>query len=203
MRSLGPAATRMCTGRDAIMKARMLAVAKPKKAAMRSKMPREREIFMRRADASVPAEHEGLERQHQRLQPQNEGMYERTGVHRVKNYASEGAGVFCHDDVVVIGIGVGDAAAARRYIIDAAPVERLEEHQQRARPRHLLRVDELLATAELSGRDEVLDARDRHRDDGERLRHAGDLGDHARFHVLRLDLVEASLQSSPTGLLGD
>ena len=68
--------------------------------------------------------------------------------------------------------------------------------EQRAGPRHLLRIDQLFAAAELAGRDVVLDIRDDHRNDGERLRDAGDLGDHSALHDLRLDLPKAGLQAS-------
>jgi hypothetical protein len=43
--------------------------------------------------ASVSAEHEGLERKHQRLEPQNQSMHQREGIHSVKNHTPHGADV--------------------------------------------------------------------------------------------------------------
>jgi hypothetical protein len=68
-----------------------------------------------------------------------------------------------------------------------------------AGPCHLLRVDQLLARADLPGGDEVLHARHHHRDHDPRLRGAGHHGGHANLHHLRLDLMEAGLQLSPSG----
>src|ERR1700735_4894476 len=64
----------------------------------------------RRAFTSMPAEHESLQRQHQRLQPQDQGVNEPERVDRMQNDAPQDAGVLGRDDVVVVGIGVGDAA---------------------------------------------------------------------------------------------
>ena len=61
----------------------------------------------------------------------------------------------------------------------------------------------MLATAKLAGSNVVLHAGDNHGDDGERLRYAGDLGDHSHFHDLCFDLSEAGEQDSLTGPLGD
>ncbi len=68
--------------------------------------------------------------------------------------------------------------------VDAALEDRLHEHQDGAGPCHLLRVDQLLAGADLSGGDEVLHARHHHRDHGPRLRGAGHHGGHADLHHL-------------------
>ena len=85
----------------------------------------------------------------------------------------------------------------------AALVERLEVDQNRSRPHHLQRVDQLLATAELAGGDEVLHADHHHRDHRPGLRHAGGFGHHANLHDLRLDLPEAGDQGAPPGTLGN
>ena len=134
----------------------------------------------------------------ERLQPQDQGVHQPEGIHDVKSDAPHGAGVFRGDHVVVVGIGVGDAAAARRDAVQPACVERLEIHQERAGPRHLLRVDQLLAAAELAGSDDILHVGDHHRDDGPGLRYAGHLGDHSDFHDLRFDLPKAGLQAPLT-----
>src|SRR5215510_15846818 len=101
--------------------------------------------------ASVSAKHERLERKHQRLQPQNQGMYECERINNMKHRAFEGAGVFCNDRVMVVGIGIGDAAAAGRNIVEPALIERLEKGEQGARTCHVLRIDQLLAAAKLAG----------------------------------------------------
>ena len=83
--------------------------------------------------ASVSAKHERLERKHQRLQPQNQGMYECERINNMKHRAFEGAGVFCNDRVMVVGIGIGDAAASGCHAVKAALEEGLEKDQERAR----------------------------------------------------------------------
>jgi hypothetical protein len=100
--------------------------------------------------ASMSAKYERLERQHQRLQPENQGVHQSEGVHNVKPNGPQGARVFCDNDVVIVGIGDGDAAAPRRYAVETAFEERLEKDEECARPRHLLRVDQLLAAPELA-----------------------------------------------------
>jgi hypothetical protein len=60
-------------------------------------------------------------------------------------------------------------------------------------------VDQLLAAAELAGGNVVLHVGHHHRDDGERLGHAGDFGRHSGLHDLRLDLIEAGLQAALPG----
>ena len=66
---------------------------------------------------------------------------------------------------MVAGVGIGDAAAAGGHAIKPAVVQGLEKNQDRSRPGDLLSVDELLATAELAGGDEVLNVGDHHRND--------------------------------------
>src|SRR6478672_7982428 len=105
-------------------------------------------ITPQKAPASVSAEYEGLERQHQRLQPENQGVHQGEGVHNVKPNGPQGARVFCDNDVVIVGIGVGDAAAPRRHAVEAAFEERFEKNEERARPRYLLRLEQLLASPE-------------------------------------------------------
>src|SRR6476620_12257988 len=117
----------------------------------------------------------------------------------MKHDGPQGARAFCNNDVVIVGIGVGDAAAPRRYAIETALEKRFEKDEERARPRHLLRVDQLLAAPELARCNVILDARDNHRDNGERLRNTRSLGDHAWLHDLRFDLSKAGLQSLLTG----
>src|SRR6478752_10198769 len=100
------------------------------------------------------------------------------------------------DGIMVVRVRVRDAATAGGYALEPALVERLEEREQRAGPLNLLRIDQLLAAAELTRRDVVLHIGDDHRDHSERRGDAGDLGDHAGLHDLRLDLVEAGLQAA-------
>ena len=153
--------------------------------------------------ASMPAEHKSLDRKHQRLDPQDHGVDEADSIDRVKSKAPRRADIPGGDQVVVAGIGVGDATAAGRHAFEPALVERLQEDQDGSRLGHLLRIDQLLAAAELAGGDEVLHLRDHHRDDRPRLRDAGDFGHHADLHDLRFDLPEAGLQASPPGAFRD
>src|ERR1043166_8462328 len=121
-------------------------------------------------DGSMSAEHERLEWKHKRLQSQNQSMDQTKGIHDVKHQAPHSGGVFGNDHIMIAGIGIGDAAAARSYAIQATLVERLKKHKKSARPRHLQRINQLLAAAELPGRNVVLHVRDDHWDDGPRLR---------------------------------
>jgi hypothetical protein len=46
---------------------------------------------IRAAKDSVPTKHEGLDRQHQRLDPQDYGVHDSDGIHRVKDQTPDGA----------------------------------------------------------------------------------------------------------------
>src|SRR5437868_11977507 len=105
------------------------------------------------------------------------------------------------DQLVVAGIGIDDATASRRNPLEAARVERLQEHQDGTRSHGVLRFNELLASAELTGCDVVLNTRDDHRYDGPRLRDARGFRHHARFQNLGLDLSKACLQRTLSGSL--
>ena len=117
----------------------------------------------------MAAEYEVLEWKHQRLEPQNQCMHERQRVHDMKSEGPKKTGVFGDDRIVVVGIGVGDAAAAGRHSLEPPTVQGLKGHQERTRASHLLRVDELLAPAELTGSDVILHGRDHHGNYGEGL----------------------------------
>ena len=95
--------------------------------------------------ASVSPEYQGLERQHQGLKPQDYRMHEREGVDGVEHKCPYPAGIGCDNHVMIVGICVRDAAAAWSYPIEASFEERLERHDERARPSDLLRVEQLLA----------------------------------------------------------
>ena len=97
----------------------------------------------------MPAEDEGLEGEQQRLHPQNDRVHESESVDSMKSEPPDRARTRRDNFVVIVGIGVGDAAAARRDPVEAAFVERFESGYERARPRHLLRVEQLLAASEL------------------------------------------------------
>ena len=88
--------------------------------------------------ASVPTEHERGEGKHQRLESQNQRMDEPEGVHDVKKHGFHGAGILGHNQVVVVGICVCDAATAGCDIVDPAFVERLKSNKKGALPCHLL-----------------------------------------------------------------
>ena len=110
----------------------------------------------------MPAEHERLEGKHQCLQTENQRVHQAEGIDRMKHYGSEGAGVLRDDDVVIVGICIGDAAAAWCHTIKTAFEKGLEIDKQRAGFRHLLQIDQLLSAAELAGSDKVLNIRDDH-----------------------------------------
>src|SRR5215831_18833242 len=116
----------------------------------------------------MSAEHQILERQNQRLEPQNQRMQKRQRVHDVKREGMKKTSVFRHDGVVIVGIGVGDAAASRSDAFEATLKQRLKSHEQRARASYLLRVKELLPATELARGDVVLHGRDHQGNDRER-----------------------------------
>ena len=68
----------------------------------------------------MSAEHQGLERKHQCLQPQDKRVHQRQRIHGVKREGFQSAGIFGNDDIVIVGIGIGDAAAAWRHAVEPA-----------------------------------------------------------------------------------
>src|SRR5262249_35350971 len=130
-------------------------------------------------------------------------MHECERINNMKHHAFEGAGVFCNDGVMIVRIGIGDAAAAGRDIVDPTLVERFEKRKKSAWTRHVLHIDQLFAATKLAGSNVILYVRDHHRDDGKGLRYARDLGHHSGFHDLCFNLPETSLQASPTGTFRD
>ncbi len=52
--------------------------------------------------------------------------------------------------VVIVGVGVGDAAAARRHVVEAALVERFHMDGDRARLRYLLGIDQPVRCPDLA-----------------------------------------------------
>src|SRR5215831_9057058 len=117
----------------------------------------------------MSAEHQRLERKHQCLQAENQGVHEAEGVNGMKHYGAEGTCVLRDDDVMIVGICIGDATAAGCHAIKAALEERFEKDQERARSSHLLRIDQLFSAAELARGDIILNVGDNHRNDGEWL----------------------------------
>src|ERR1051326_3508094 len=99
----------------------------------------------------MPAEHQGLERQYQRLDAQEQCVDERECIDGVQRHAPDCSGLRRDNLVVVARIRVGDAAAARRHAVETAFVERLEKRNQGTRLFYLLGIDQLLAAAELAG----------------------------------------------------
>ena len=129
-------------------------------------------------------------------------MYEADRIDRVKHKPLKRAGILGRNDLVVAGIGVHDAAAAGRHVGAAILLKRFEEREDRSWPGSA-GIDQLLATAELSGRDIVLYTSDDHRDDGPRQGRACRLGNHTRFQYLSLDLPEPGLQPTLAGAVGN
>ena len=62
---------------------------------------------------SVSTEDKVLEGENQCLQAQNQRVHERECIHDVESRSSKCTGFFVGDDVVVIGISIGNAAAAK------------------------------------------------------------------------------------------
>src|SRR5262249_22030530 len=132
-----------------------------------------------------------------------EGVQGCERIHSVKHRTPQEACVFCDDRVVIVGIGIGNAAAAWRYTVEPALEERLKEYEEGAWPSHLLRINQLLAATELARGDVILHVGDHHWDNGPRLGDTCDLGNHPFLHDLRFDLPEAGLEHSLTSAFGD
>ncbi len=98
---------------------------------------------------------------------------------------------------MITGVRIGDATAAGRNAVEPAFVERFEKRQDRPRPCDRLSVDKLLATAELTGGNVVLNADNHHRDDFPGLGNAGRFGHHAHPHDLSFDLPKAGGEDAP------
>jgi len=81
-----------------------------------------------RSPVSMSAEHEVLERQNQSLEPQNECVHKRKRIHDVKRDGMKRTSVFRHDRVVIVGIGVGDAAAAGSHAIESTIEQGLQSY---------------------------------------------------------------------------
>ena len=148
---------------------------------------------------SVRAAHkQRLERQQQNLDPQEHGVDEPHRIHDVKGDRPQPADLPRGYHLVVARIGIRDAAAAGRHSSQPAFVKGLQEDEESPLFRDLLRIDQLLGAAELAVRDVVLHLRDHHRNDGPGLGDAGDLGNHARFDDLRLDLGKSGMHGPPS-----
>ena len=77
----------------------------------------------------MSAEHQILERQDQRLEPQNQRMHKRKRVHDMESEGTQSTGVFGDDCIVIIGISISDAAAAGSYAVQSAFVQGLQSDQ--------------------------------------------------------------------------
>src|SRR5258706_15045323 len=143
---------------------------------------------------SVAGQYQRLDRQQQRLDPQQQRVHQSDAVDDMQGDLAAGAGLLRRDFLVVAGVGVDDAAAAGRHPLEAALVERLQKHEDRAGPGDVLRFDQLLAAAELAGGDVVLNRGDDHRDDHPGPGDAGRLRHQPLLHDLSLDLAETCLQ---------
>src|SRR5712675_1997942 len=121
-------------------------------------------------------------------------MHQSDAIDDVQHDALTGAGVLCRNRFVVAGVGVDDAATARRHPFKTAFVERLQMDKNSSGSCNILGFNQLLAAAELASGDVVLNHGDDHRDDHPWPGDAGRLRHHPLLHDLSLDLAEARLQ---------
>ena len=70
---------------------------------------------------SVPAEHQRLDRQQQRLNAQQQGVHKADGIDGVQGNPPNGAGLLLGDLLVIADLGVKYTAAARRQIPQGDP----------------------------------------------------------------------------------
>src|SRR6266436_5065190 len=152
---------------------------------------------------SMTAEYQCLDRQEQCLDAQQQRMHQSDAVDDMQDDFPARAGLLRNDFLVVAGIGVDDAAAARSHTFETALIERLQKYKDGARSGDILRIDQLLPGSELSGGDVILHGRDDHRNDHPGFRDAGRFRDHPFLHDLGLDLAKACLQRLLAGALRD
>jgi hypothetical protein len=57
----------------------------------------------------MSGEHQGLQRENQRLQPEDQGMHQRHRIHRMKEQPPPGADVFVGEEVMIVGVRIGNA----------------------------------------------------------------------------------------------
>src|SRR3954453_2730379 len=79
---------------------------------------------------SVAAEHERLERQQQRLDPKEQRVYEAERIDGVKSDAAQRARILGNNNVVIVGIRVGDATASRSHTLESTLIERFKKCEQ-------------------------------------------------------------------------
>src|SRR5207247_8113784 len=98
----------------------------------------------------MAAQHQRRDRQQQRLDPQQQCVNEPDRIDRVQSKALRRAQLAGRDQLVIAGVGVDDATASSRHVLEPALVERLQEYENRAWSYRILRFDELLSAAKLT-----------------------------------------------------
>ena len=86
----------------------------------------------------MPGEHQGLQRQNQRLQANDQGVHQRDRVNDVKEQPPPGADILVGEKIVIVGVGIGDAQAPRWNTRKTTLIQRLEKDGERSRSRGLL-----------------------------------------------------------------
>ena len=77
----------------------------------------------------MTAQHQCLDRQQERLDAQQKCMHEAGGIDDMQRDTFERAGLRIIDHIMVAGIGIDDAATARRNPLETILVERLQEDE--------------------------------------------------------------------------
>ena len=149
----------------------------------------------------MSAKYKRFERKDYCLEPENESVHKGESIHSVESDTLNGSGAFCVYGVVVAGVGIGDATAARGYPVETSLIKWLQKYKQSAGPRDLLSVNKLLAAAELPRGNVILNTCDHHRNNCPRLRYTRYFGRHPWLHDLPFNLVETSLQTSLAGAI--
>src|SRR5580704_8748429 len=114
----------------------------------------------------MSAEHQSLQRQENRLHTKDQCVNERYRIDDVQIDFLQRTDVLRFKFMVMIGIEIRNAAAARRNVVEPAFVERFEINQDRARATELRQVGQLIGLQYLAGRDDVLHACDDQRNNG-------------------------------------
>ena len=83
-------------------------------------------------------------------------MHQSDRIHDMQKQPSADAYIPVRQRVVIVGVGVRNAAASGRDPVQTAFEKWLQEDGQRTRTGGLQRIDQLLGRSHLAGRDEVL-----------------------------------------------
>ena len=134
---------------------------------------------------SVAGEYQHLYWHQERLHSQDDGVDHTNRIHHVQEQRFTKAKLTFLEQLVIIGLGIGDAFAPWHDFAQSAFVKRFHHNSQCAGACSLLRVKQDVSRFELPSSDDWLHARYHHRNHREGLGHADHFSDCARLDDLR------------------